>query len=53
MMPTHHGWMFRLGSLWVGAHWSSINKRLCVNFLPCVTLWLVWPGGNIPKREDK
>jgi len=48
-----HGWLFRLGSLWIGAHWSPANKRLCINLIPCVTLWIVWPGGVVPKKEDK
>lgn len=38
----------RWGSLWVGAHWSPYNKRLCVNLIPCVTVWFTWPGGRIP-----
>jgi hypothetical protein len=47
-MPVAAGIRFRLGSLWIGAHWSAQNRRLCVNFLPCCTLWLVWPGGIRP-----
>lgn len=35
-------------SLWVGAHWSTFNKRLCVNLIPCVTLWVTAKGGNVP-----
>ncbi|MBN9078192.1 MAG: hypothetical protein J0H84_18445 [Rhizobiales bacterium] len=42
------GILFRLGSVWVGAHWSAQNRRLCINLLPCCTLWLVWPGGRRP-----
>lgn len=42
------GLSFRLGSLWIGAHWSPFNKRLCVNFVPCVTLWITFAGGNTP-----
>lgn len=34
------GLLFRWGSLWIGAHWSPYNRRLCVNLLPCITLWL-------------
>jgi hypothetical protein len=43
------GIKFRLGSFWVGAHWAGYNKRLCVNILPCVTVWVVWPGGFAPR----
>lgn len=35
-------------ALWIGAHYSPYNKRLCINLLPFVTLWVVWPGGNRP-----
>ena len=42
------GLKFRLGSLWMGAHWSPQNKRLCINLIPCVTLWVVLPGGVAP-----
>ena len=51
------GWLFRWGSCWVGAHWSSYNKRLCINFVPCVTLWVCMPGGitphDAPAYDDK
>jgi hypothetical protein len=33
---------------WVGAHWGSYNRRLCVNLLPFVTLWITLPGGQEP-----
>ena len=33
---------------WVGAHWGSYNRRLCVNPLPFVTLWITMPGGTEP-----
>lgn len=50
--PPHqtwrYGWLFRPGSLWIGAHWSPGNKRLCINLLPCVTVWVVMPGGFAP-----
>ena len=42
------GTLFRWGSFWVGLHWSPWNKRLCINPLPCVTIWVVFPGGNEP-----
>lgn len=43
-------WGFKFGkhSTWVGAHYSEYNRRLCVNLLPCCTLWFVWPGGMRP-----
>lgn len=42
------GVLFRWGSAWIGGHWSPGNKRLCVNFLPFVTVWFAFPGGNTP-----
>jgi hypothetical protein len=42
------GILFRLGSFLIGAHWSPYNRRLCVNVLPCVTVWIALPGGVVP-----
>lgn len=42
------GLLFRWGSVWVGGHWSSGNKRLCLNLVPFVTFWITLPGGNRP-----
>ena len=42
------GWLFRWGSCWVGFHWSSYNKRICLNLLPFITFWMVFKGGKIP-----
>lgn len=38
----------RWGSFWVGAHWSPYYKRLCVNVIPCVTVWFTFDGGMTP-----
>lgn len=42
------GLLFRLGSFWIGAHWSSQHRRLCINLIPCVTIWIVARGGDTP-----
>lgn len=42
------GIIVRLGSFWVGAHYSEYNRRWCINYLPCVTVWVVLPGGTVP-----
>jgi hypothetical protein len=42
------GWLFRPGSLWIGAHWSKANRRWCINLLPMVTLWVCLKGGKRP-----
>jgi hypothetical protein len=49
-LPVKIGIIFRWGSLWVGAHWASYNKRLCVNLLPCCTVWMIWEGGKEPTK---
>lgn len=41
----------RLGSLWIGVHWSPYNKRLCVNLVPCLTIWVTLKGGTMPNRK--
>lgn len=35
-------------ALWVGVHYSQYSGRVCVNLLPCVTLWVCAPGGVQP-----
>lgn len=46
------GLLFKLESLWMGFYWSAKNQRLCVNLIPCVTLWVTKPGGEIPHGPD-
>ena len=36
------------GSIWVGAHYSPYTRRLCINAVPCVTLWITRKGGAVP-----
>lgn len=50
---VHVGLLSRLGSAWIGVHWSTYNRRFCINLIPCVTLWVVLPGGRIPNKETK
>jgi hypothetical protein len=38
------GFLFRLGSFWIGVHYSKNTRRTCINFLPCCTIWI----GNKP-----
>jgi len=42
------GILFRPGSLWIGGHYSSKNRRWCINLVPCVTVWVVLKGGIEP-----
>jgi len=34
------GILFRLESFWIGIHHSKYAQRTCINFLPCLTLWI-------------
>jgi hypothetical protein len=43
------GLLVRLASLWIGAHYSTFDRRWCINLLPCVTLWITLPGGHLPR----
>jgi hypothetical protein len=46
---TWRVWLcIRLGSCWIGAHWSAGNRRLCVNVLPFWTIAIVFPRGIDP-----
>lgn len=47
------GILFRWSSFWVGAHWSSHNKRLCVNLLPFITFWITMQGGETPYKPTQ
>lgn len=42
------GLLFNSGAWWVGAHYSRHDKRLCVNLIPCLTVWVALPGGKLP-----
>lgn len=46
------GILFRPGSLWIGGHYSSKNRRWCVNLVPCVTVWVVRKGGVVPRKHS-
>jgi len=43
------GVLFNPYALWVGAHYSTYNKRLCINLLPAVTVWIAFKGGIQPR----
>ena len=42
------GILCRLGSAWIGAHYSQHNRRWCINIIPFVTVWVTLPGGKTP-----
>jgi hypothetical protein len=42
------GWLFRWCSVWVGVHYSSNNRRFCINLIPFVTFWVALKGGYKP-----
>ena len=45
------GILFRFASFWVGVHYSRIHKRVCINLLPCVTIWVTLKDGDIPHAD--
>jgi|GEM_PF-3069991 len=44
------GLLFRAESWWIGIHWSPYNKRLCINLVPMVTLWIAACDGKTPNQ---
>jgi hypothetical protein len=36
-------------AFWIGAHYSIYNRRLCINVLPMLTIWIAFKGGVVPK----
>ena len=42
------GIIFRFWSFWIGIHISKFQKRICINLLPCITIWITWKGGTKP-----
>lgn len=40
--------LFNRHALWVGAHYSKYNRRLCINLLPGVTICITQAGGIAP-----
>lgn len=45
------GILFRSASFWIGFHYSYSCKRLCINILPCVTIWLVFKEEFKPDKK--
>lgn len=45
------GCLLRLNSFWVGYHYSTEHKRLCINFIPCFTVWIAFKDGLKPKES--
>ena len=48
--PAKRAWsaglLWNPHALWLGSHYSSHNKRHCINLVPCLTVRL--PGGKEP-----
>jgi hypothetical protein len=42
------GVLFNPHALWVGGHYSSWHRRVCINLIPCLTLWWCGPRGELP-----
>lgn len=35
-------------AMWVGAHGSAHTGRICINLIPCITVWVCRQGGTRP-----
>ena len=46
------GILFQPGAWWIGIHRSVVEKRLCVNVIPMITIWILLPGGKAPRRKS-
>ena len=42
------GVLFNPAALWVGVHYSHYHQRVCINLLPCLTVWVCGPRGELP-----
>jgi len=47
-----YGLIFQSGAWWLGAHYSEINKRMCINIIPCFTIWIAASNGAVPHRKS-
>jgi uncharacterized protein YhhL (DUF1145 family) len=45
------GCLFNINSCWIGYHYSTFNKRLCINLIPFFTIYIVFKGGNLPIKN--
>lgn len=45
------GLLFRWQSFWIGAHYARTYRRLCINIVPMVTVWIAFRGGVTPREE--
>ena len=50
--PAKRAWSVGLlwnpHALWLGVHYSPMNRRHCINLVPCLTVWVRLPGGKEP-----
>ena len=42
------GVLFNPAAVWVGVHYSHHHQRVCINLIPCLTLWWCGPRGELP-----
>lgn len=40
--------LFQPNALWLGVHYSSYNKRWCINLVPCFTICVIEKYGYEP-----
>ena len=40
------GYLINPKALWIGIHYSSYDRRICINLIPCIIVFIVLNGGN-------
>lgn len=38
------------GAWWIGVHYSTDTRRICINLVPCLTICIVLKGGAVPRQ---
>ncbi|MDB5802295.1 MAG: hypothetical protein JWL63_3234 [Rhodocyclales bacterium] len=49
-MNRRIGILLQFGAVWLGAHYSPVDRRWCINLVPCLTVWITLRGGRPPRR---
>jgi hypothetical protein len=44
-------WCRANNGLWVGGHYSEPDLRWEFNPIPCITFYMVFPGGKLPQKK--
>ncbi len=45
------GILFKLANFWIGFHYSEKCNRVCINIIPCVTIWITLENDIVPDKK--